>query len=164
MQRSRIEALQNAPMFGAVGDEVVELVVELASVVDLASGEYFFRQGERGSSAFLLEQGDVDILKSWEGSEYRLGKLSEGDCFGEVALLDFGARSASVRASSDCRALEIGARDLHQVAKKDPGQFALIYMNLARELSRRLRAAADRLFRVRFETTRAVEGHDYAAM
>jgi CRP-like cAMP-binding protein len=151
-------------MFGAVRDEIVEFIVERAEVVEFAAGAYFFRQGESGSCAYLLESGDVEVLKMWEGKEYLLRALSEGDCFGEVALLDFGDRSASVRATSDCRALMISARDLQQVAKQDAVQFGLIYMNLGRELSRRLRAADERVFRARFELSKEIQDYTYAAM
>jgi len=72
-----------------------------------------------------------------------------------------------VLADQDCRALEITARDLQQVAKRDAEQFGLIYMNLGRELSRRLRDADERVFRARFEAREigeAIEGYTFAVM
>lgn len=164
MQRTRIEALKGSPMFGAVLDEVVELIVEQAATVEVPAGDYFFRQGERGNTAYLLERGEVEILKSWQGDEHLLRRLSEGDFFGEVALLDFGDRSASVRALSDSQALVIGARQLKLVAKQNPEQFGLIYMNLGRELARRLRDADERVFREGRETRTTIEGYAYAAI
>ena len=151
-------------MFGAIREDIVSFILARAKQVELPAAEYFFRQGERGSSAFLLERGSVSVIKEWQGQEHLLRRLVAGDFFGEVALLDFGARSASVLADRDCGALEITARDLQQVAKLDAEQFGLIYMNLGRELSRRLRDADDRVFRARFEVNEAIDGYTFAVM
>ncbi len=99
--------------------------------------------GARGGARFSLPRA--------RGGAGLIRELAEGDCFGEVALLDLGPRSASGRADVDSVALEIGALDLPEVAGRDPEQFALIYMNLGRELSRRLRAADERLFQAKVD-------------
>jgi CRP-like cAMP-binding protein len=139
--------LQRMPIFGGVQADVIGLLVGRARNVSVEAGDYFFREGSRGASAFVLEEGSVSILKLWQNGDYLLHHLDTGSCFGEVSLLDFGSRSASVKADVDCRALELTAADLLEVSKTDPRQFALIYMNLGRELSRRLRAADERLFK-----------------
>jgi CRP/FNR family cyclic AMP-dependent transcriptional regulator len=164
METSRIEAAQRTAMFGAISSEVVELLCKRANEVTIDAGEHFFRQGERGSSAFLLESGVVLIHKQWEGEEYLLRRLESGDCFGEVALLDFGPRSASVRAETRCTALEISARDLRSIANESAEQFALIYMNLGRELSRRLRDADERIFLSKIEHSPISDGYTFAAV
>ena len=48
--------------------------------------------------------------------------------------------------------------EIRGVAVSDPEQFAMIYMNLGRELSRRLREADERLFKARFEQADVAEG------
>ena len=68
---------------------------------------------------------------------------------GGLALMDLGTRSASVVAEEDCRAIEIGAADLLQLYEHDVEQFALVQMNIGREVCRRLRAIDERLFRER---------------
>jgi CRP/FNR family transcriptional regulator, cyclic AMP receptor protein len=91
-------------------------------------------------------RGKCAVLKSWQKEDYLLQTLQEGDCFGEMALIDHCPRSASVRAVEDCRATRISAADLHRVYARDLKQFALIQMNMGREVCRRLREANDRLF------------------
>ena len=86
------------------------------------------------------------MLKSWHGQEYLLGILKEGDCFGEMAVMDLCPRSASVRAVEDCTAIRLSAANLHQVYEQDLKQFTLIQMNMGREVTRRLREADNRLF------------------
>jgi CRP-like cAMP-binding protein len=64
-----------------------------------------------------------------------------------MALMDLFPRSASVRAVQDCHAIEIGPSDMLRLAQSDMEQFALIQMNLGREVCRRLRATDEQLFR-----------------
>jgi len=70
---------------------------------------------------------------------HRLRELKRGDCFGEMSLMDLSPRSASVQAVENCRALEISTACLHQICELDLAQFAMIEMNMGREVSRRLR-------------------------
>lgn len=155
--------LGQVSIFGGLGEEHVSLLVQRARPVGIEAGAYFFEQGSRGTSTYVLTEGRVSILKRWNGREHLLRHLEPGDCFGEVALIDFGARSASVRADVDCRALEFTARDLLELSRHDPGQFALVYMNLARELARRLRAADERLFRARVDGAPIADDHRFDA-
>jgi CRP-like cAMP-binding protein len=147
----RIRLLQNTPIFGGVREEVLSLLLERVTETTVSKGTCFFEEGDDGVSAFVLERGSVSILKQWEGQRYLLRHLHAGDCFGEVALMDFCRRSASVMADEDCLAVELTARDLLEVARKDLEQFAMIYMNMGRELCRRLRDADERLFRAKVE-------------
>lgn len=162
--RGRIEALQATSMFGALRDDAVAMLLERAVLRRIETGDAFFEQGEPGRSAFLLESGSASVIKTWAGREHLLRRLGAGDCFGEVALLDFGPRSATVRADVDCEAIELGAADIRALARHDPEQFALVYMNLGRELSRRLRDADERLFRTRLAEVPAdaTEGYVFA--
>ena len=108
-----------------------------------------------------LESGRVAVLKSWKGAQYTLRRMGVGACFGEMALIDFGPRSASVLADEDCTAIELSSSDLRAVYKRDLKQYALIYMNMGRELGRRLREADERLFRAKIETGAVTEGYAF---
>ena len=105
---------------------------------------------------FVLERGRVAVIKGWQGRSVLLGTLTAGDCFGEMALMDLMPRSASVRAEEDCLAVEFSASDLLVLFEHDVEQFALIQMNLAREVCRRLRKTDELLFRARMGDTAAL--------
>jgi hypothetical protein len=60
-----------------------------------------------------------------------------------------------VRAVDDCTAIRISSGDLYRVYIQDVKQFALIQMNMGREVSRRLREANDRLFSVQMSSSEA---------
>lgn len=147
MKDQRIQLLQSMPIFGAIDSRALEILLQGTVNVGIRAGEHFFRQGETADAMFVLESGRAAIVKRWESRDYPLGQLGVGDCFGEMALIDLFPRSASVVALEDCSALRLTNADLYRVYETDIEQFALIQMNISRELSRRLRIADDRLFR-----------------
>ena len=109
------------------------------------------KEGETGDQMFILENGAVKITKELrKGKEEVLANLVDGDCFGEMALMDCKPRSAAVKALHDCQAIQIKATQLAELYGLDHEQHLLIYMNLGREVCRRLSEADHRLFINRF--------------
>ena len=147
MLASRIELIQQMPIFGAIGAEAIEFLLGNAPVAHVRRGEFFFRENDEATCMFVLESGHVTVSKSWQLHELLIRRLGPGDCFGEMALLDLFPRSASVRADEDCSAIELTSANLYRLFEHDVVQFALIQMNIAREMSRRLRVTDERLFR-----------------
>jgi CRP/FNR family transcriptional regulator, cyclic AMP receptor protein len=115
--------------------------------ITVPKGDYFFRENDPADCMYVLESGRVAVLKEWAGREMLLRHFGEGDCFGEMALLDLFPRSASVRATEACRAIALTPDHLYRLFEHDARQFAVIQMNIGREMSRRLRDADDQLFR-----------------
>lgn len=142
----RIELLQRMPIFGALREDTLAFLLDRTREVRVAAGGWFFREGDAASGLFVLEAGSASVLKGWDGREVLLRQLQAGDCFGEMALMDLMPRSASVRAEDDCVAIELGADDLQRLCEHDLEQFALMQMNMGREVSRRLRETDELLF------------------
>jgi CRP-like cAMP-binding protein len=149
MLAARIELMQQMPIFGAIAAEAIEFLLEPAPMVRVAGGDFFCREGDMADGMYVLESGRVTISKSWRGRQLLLRRLGQGDCFGEMALLDLFPRSASVRADENCSAIRITSDNLLRLFERDAEQFALIQMNIGREISRRLRATDELLFRAR---------------
>jgi CRP/FNR family transcriptional regulator, cyclic AMP receptor protein len=147
MTPGRVALLQSMPIFGALRDDALECLLEGAPTVSRSAGEFFFREGDQAQSMYVLEEGAVEVLKRWQDRLYPLHRLGAGDCFGEMALMDLFPRSASVRAVAPSRAIEIAPDALNRLYERDVEQFALIQMNIGREVSRRLRATDELLFR-----------------
>ena len=147
MDETRIAALQGTPLFGAIRADVLDGLLASARTVHVGKDAFFFRERDPAESMFVLERGEVEILRHWEGKRYSLGHLRAGDFFGEMALLDLLPRSASILALEPCEAIELSTASLLKLYETDLEQFALIQMNIARELSRRLRDVDQRLFR-----------------
>jgi CRP/FNR family transcriptional regulator, cyclic AMP receptor protein len=155
MLAQRIEMLQRMPIFGAIRDDVLEFLLARAGSSAVTRGNAFFREGEPGDRMFVLEDGEAAVVKGWRDSEVRLHMLAPGDCFGEMALMDLYPRSASVIAETDCKAIELTPDALMQLFEHDLEQFALIQMNIGREVCRRLRSADEELFRLRMANSTA---------
>lgn len=146
MAGDRIELLRQMAAFGGLKTESLNLILADSANRIIKEGEFFFHAGDSADSLFILESGSVVIQRDWQGAPIELGQLHAGDCFGEMSLIDFQPRSASVKAQSDCQAIEIPTRVLRALYQQDVEQYAMIMMNLGREVSRRLRAADQRLF------------------
>jgi len=61
-------------------------------------GQQIFKDGDEGDCAYLIEEGMVEIFVKDQGRELRLGLMGKGEMFGEVSLIDFRPRTATVRA------------------------------------------------------------------
>lgn len=161
MKAARKKLLQDMPVFGAIRGDTLEFLGDLAREVRVADGEFFFQEDDEGASMFVLEKGEVAVIKSWHGEPQRLARLESGDCFGEMSLLQCTPRSASIRATADCVALELTNATLLQLYERDLEQFTIIQMNVSREIARRLRRADERLFVSRMQSPGAGGDYDF---
>ena len=134
--------LRNIGLFGALPDEVLAHLASTLSVAAPIAGEVVFREGDEARDMYVVVSGEMEILKrSKRGIDARVALLGPGDWFGEMSIVDVQPRSATVRALAPARLLRITAADLDALYRFDLKSYALIVLNLARELSRRLRVA-----------------------
>jgi CRP/FNR family cyclic AMP-dependent transcriptional regulator len=147
----RIHLLQSIPFFGAINDSSVTLLLEQSKTLDKKAGEIFFHEDDPADSLYILEKGKAKIYKTHNGKEYLLRVIDDGACFGDMALVDLNTRGASVRAITDCSAIEIPAYAMHCLYEQDKEQYLILQMNLAREMSRRLRQSYDLWFQSQIE-------------
>lgn len=152
MSSKRIKLLQSTPVFGGITEQALELLLENSTDCELVEGGHFFEENDDAVSMFVLEAGVVSVIKHWKDAPVTLHQLKSGDCFGEVALMEMMPRSATVRADSHCKAIELPRSALFELYQADLEQFTLIQMNMGREVCRRLRYADDRLFAVQQNT------------
>ncbi|MBW8772279.1 MAG: DUF1003 domain-containing protein, partial [Gemmatimonadetes bacterium] len=96
----------------------------LAGLIDsrpLAQGEVLFRAGEPGESLFVVRSGEVELfIKDTTGQKIVLHVARRGDVFGELALLDQGARTATALALEDSVLLELDRGDLLVLFQRTP--------------------------------------------
>ena len=103
--------------------------------VECKAGAYVFEEGDLGTEMYILQEGEVDILKLLRGEAKKLARLTQGDFFGEMSVLEDLPRTASALALTDCRLLEINGSTFDQMLRKNPE----IAVRMMRKLSRRLR-------------------------
>jgi CRP/FNR family transcriptional regulator, cyclic AMP receptor protein len=127
-------------LFGALSDDVLRHFSAALTVQVIETGITLFREGEDGREMFVVLQGELEILKrSHRGTDARVALLGPGDWVGDMSIVDIQPRSATVRALAPTRLLRVTAADLDNVYRNDLKAYSIVILNLARELSRRLR-------------------------
>lgn len=137
-----IQRLKEIGLFGGLEDHTLEEFVRSLDLVRTEPGEVVFKEGEAGREMFIVLEGEIEILKkSKRARETRVALLGPGDWFGEMSILDIMPRSATVRALAPTRLLRLSAQHLDALYRKDVKAYAMVVLNVAREISRRLRVA-----------------------
>jgi len=104
---------------------------------DFPAGAVVFEEGDPGSRMYVIQAGEVRILKRVGGRELTLELLGPGEAFGEMALLEGQPRSATAVVEAAARILEIDEAAFADLVRRN-GEIAL---RLLRRLSARLREA-----------------------
>lgn len=108
----RIAFLRHHPIFGVLGDDILQQLRSHALQKQVAKGTTIFSKGETGASLFAIVEGQVKVVSfSAQGKNAVFNILGPGDIFGEIALLDGGERTADVTTITDCKLLVIERRD-----------------------------------------------------
>ena len=97
-------------------------------------GEFILSQGQFGENAFVIESGTVGVfLEDTNGKIIKVGERGEGAIIGEMALIDAGIRTASVKALTDCHLIEITKKDFEsRLGRSDPLVQLVMQVLLAR--------------------------------
>jgi MFS superfamily sulfate permease-like transporter/CRP-like cAMP-binding protein len=105
-------------------------------------GSVVFTEGDPGEELFFLLRGAASAyLQQKGGADIRLVTFAPGTVFGELAILDAGPRSASIRADSDLRCAVLSRADFAALSQRAPDVAIKLLASLGRELSGRLRRA-----------------------
>ncbi|MCX7166656.1 MAG: cyclic nucleotide-binding domain-containing protein [Rhodocyclales bacterium] len=104
-------------------------------------GGFIVKEGNIGTHMYIILDGEARVMKSGRDGAVELARLKPADSFGEMALADNEARSASVIADTECALVRIN----HQIINSRPEIGLKVYRNIARVLSTRLRTADELL-------------------
>jgi len=137
-----LDELANIGLFGGLDPTTLGEFVQRLPILRLGAGEVVFREGDAGRDLFVLLQGEMEVIKQSKSlRESRVAVFGPGDWFGEMSILDIMPRSATVRAVAPARVMKMSASDLENLYRKDVKAYAIVVLNIAREMSRRLRVA-----------------------
>jgi CRP-like cAMP-binding protein len=137
-----VEDLREVALFGGLSDAALEAFARSLTIERFVPGAVVFQEATPAHSVYVLLEGEVEVMKhSRTGREHRVAVLGPTDCFGEMSLVDMQPRSATVRTISPARALRITSEDFDHLYRQDLKSYALVVLNIARDLSRRLRVA-----------------------
>ncbi len=104
-------------------------------------GEVIFRQGEKGDCMFVIQQGQVEATSEAGGKEVRLRTMGPNEFFGEMALFEKVARTATIRAIEPTHLLTIDKRNLLEGIHEDPS----LAFRILQTMSHRIRDLTERL-------------------
>ena len=126
MNRRRIrieELLRRVSIFEPLKDAEIETIASTGRLWHFGRGEHIVKQGEAGSSLFLVLGGSaaVDIKVPDDGRVVTVAHLHTGDFFGEKSLLTGESRSASVVAETDLEVVEVEKANILPILENNPG-------------------------------------------
>ena len=137
------EILGSVELFEGITPAELQAISLICKEITFKSGEVITRQGETGDDLYIVLEGYVEILHSGtlpELSPRTIVHLGKGQIFGEMALVDHGPRSATVRAASDpTKLLKIHCDEFEQECEENHHLGYVIMRNIAADLSFKLR-------------------------
>lgn len=99
--------LLNQPLFAGMQADELQVLGQSAIHLRFGKGEKIIEQGKPGKSMYILADGSAEVRVEHDGELVRVGRLAQGDCFGEFSLLTGEPRTATVIAEFDCEVVKI---------------------------------------------------------
>ena len=128
--KETMSALAQQPVFARCNKKELEAVAKIGTPIVIEPGYVLTREGRRGYEFFVILEGSASCTIEGE----RVGTMSEGDFFGEVALLDGGTRSATVVAETGMKVIVIDSREFSGMLGDAPSAARQIMTTLASRL------------------------------
>jgi CRP/FNR family transcriptional regulator, cyclic AMP receptor protein len=127
------ELLQKVPLFAGLEPKELDRLGKSFKERTFDSGQVVATEGEAGAGFFVIDSGEAAVEVG--GEEVR--KLGPGDYFGDIALIDLGARTASIRAATELHCYGLTFWDFRPLVESD----ARIAWPLLQAMAKRLREA-----------------------
>jgi CRP-like cAMP-binding protein len=134
------EKLQKYSLFGGLLPDQIKRILPHMIDESYNTGDIIIVENTPNDRIRFIVEGRVAVIKN----EKTLCEVGEGNTFGEMEVLDVMPSVATIKAIVHTRAISISNRELREIYKSDVQSFSLIVMNLARDLSRRLRFMDER--------------------
>lgn len=115
-----VRMLGRVPLFRSLPRSDLERIAGLARPRELRAGQFLYRQGDPGDRCYLVERGEMEILRERPLGDHELLDVKRaGEAFGERSLLNDVPRSTSVRAAEAARLLEFDRHDFDRLLGPD---------------------------------------------
>lgn len=129
-----VEILRRVPLFARIESSKLKLIAFTSERMIFEKDEILFRQGDMGDAAYIVLQGDADVLVDSQQGQIRVAGLGQNDIVGEIAILIDVPRTATVRACSRLVTLRITKELFFRLVT----EFPQIAVEIMRELAVRL--------------------------
>lgn len=139
-----VEALKNIPIFAKLEPTKLKLLAFTSEHIEFMSGDVLCQQGEQGDAAYILLEGEADIMVDTPDGPVKVASLGRNDIVGEIAILCDVPRTASVVAASHVSTLQISKENFFKLVM----QFPHLSVEIMHELASRLYQTTQQLTEV----------------
>ncbi len=129
-----VDLLRNIPLFRNVDAAKLKLLAFTSERLTFSAGDSLFHQGDSGDSAYVIVEGDADIIIDTPGGPITVATVKKNDWVGEIAILCDVPRTATITATSKLTTLRISKDVFFQLIL----QFPQMSVEVMRELAFRL--------------------------
>ena len=129
-----VEALRRIPLFAKIEPAKLKLLAFTSEHVEFLEGEAVCREGEVGDAAYILLEGEADVLVETEEGPVRVAHVARNDIVGEIAILCDVPRTATVQAATRVVTLRISKDGFFNLVT----QFPQVGVEIMHELASRL--------------------------
>ena len=133
-----VSILSQISIFGGISDAQQQEIFSRLQVGTVKKGEFVFQKGDEPSHIYIVESGLIELFIPDREHTIEKKRLGVGECFGQVAVMSIHQHTISAVALEDTTLIVLSRRALYQLHQEDIHLFAMLMMNIARELARRL--------------------------
>lgn len=112
--------LKRIPLFASLPEEDLERLCQMVTEERLPAGAELFTEGSPGDKAYVIQEGEIEILKASGGRNVLVAVRKSGEVIGEMSLLEAAPRFASGRARTDSILLAISHAQLDHLINTSP--------------------------------------------
>lgn len=139
-------ALHNVPIFSTLSKRDLREIEKIVHHREYQPGEIIFNQGDPGLGMYIIIKGQVQIVNNQDSDNITVySDLSDGDFFGDLALVDDSDRSATALSSSETRLIAFFRPEMQDILTRFPAIGNKLMMGLASVIAQRLRKTNDYL-------------------
>ena len=131
-----VELLKRIPLFANIETAKLKLLAFTSERVTFAAGEVLFEQNEMGDCAYIIMDGEADVIVSTPAGPLVVARVGKNDFVGEIAILCDVPRTATVRARTNLVTLCIAKDLFFRLITEFPDMAVQIMRELARRLER----------------------------
>ena len=135
---SVLAILAKISLFGGTTEEQLKSVLRRLQVGLVKQGEYVFQAGDDPLYIYIVKRGKLDLLLCDGDVRVGVHELGVGECFGEASIMSMHKHTADAVAKEESEVMVLSRRALIELRHENIDLFALLMMNIARELARRL--------------------------
>jgi CRP-like cAMP-binding protein len=130
--------LSKISLFGGTTDKQLKSILCRLQVGLAKAGDYVFCEGDDPLYIYIVKRGRLELLLRDCDVQVDVHELGVGECFGEASIMSMRKHTACAIAMEDSEVMVLSRRALIELRHEDVELFALLMMNIARELARRL--------------------------